>query len=94
MGNADTLASQAINAAVTFSLYPVQIFPGVVQWLLYTLIPAAFIGSLPASLLSDFSWGRLAGLAAFAAGIGVVAWAVFRRGLRRYELGNLMAARG
>jgi ABC-2 type transport system permease protein len=79
---------------INFSLYPVEIFPGAIQWLLYTLIPAAFIGSLPAGLLSDFHWGRLVGLVAFAAGIGLAAWAVFREGLRRYTSGNLMVARG
>jgi ABC-2 type transport system permease protein len=93
-GNADTLATQAITALINFSLYPVEIFPGAIQWLLYTLIPAAFIGSLPAGLLSDFDWGRLVGLVAFVAGIGTAAWAAFRGGLRRYASGNLMAARG
>ena len=94
VGNADNLAAQAINALVTFGLYPVEIFPGVVQWLLYTLIPAAFVGSLPASLLSEFGWGRLAGLVVFTAGIGLAAWSVFRWGLRRYESGNLVMVRG
>ena len=94
VGNADNLAAQAINALVTFGLYPVEIFPGVVQWLLYTLIPAAFVGSLPASLLSEFGWGRLAGLVVFTAGVGLAAWAVFRWGLRRYESGNLVMVRG
>ena len=94
VGNADNLASQAINAMLTFSLYPVEIFPGAVQWLLYTLIPAALVGSLPAGLLSDFSWHRLGILVAFTAGIVLAARAVFRRGLRRYESGNLVTVRG
>ncbi len=94
VGNADTLATQATTALINFSLYPVEIFPGVIQWLLYTLIPAAFIGSLPASLLSDFHWEQLVVLTAFVAGIGLAAWAAFRGGLRRYASGNLMAARG
>ncbi|UCC62721.1 MAG: ABC-2 family transporter protein, partial [Anaerolineae bacterium] len=94
VGNADNLASQAINAMLTFSLYPVEIFPGAVQWLLYTLIPAALVGSLPAGLLSDFSWYRLGILIAFTAGIVLAARAVFRLGLRRYESGNLITVRG
>lgn len=94
VGNADNLATQAINALITFGLYPVEIFPGVVQWLLYTLIPAAFVGSVPAGLLSDFHWGRLAALVAFTAGIVLAARAVFRWGLRRYESGNLVTVRG
>jgi ABC-2 type transport system permease protein len=94
VGNADNLASQAINAMLTFSLYPVEIFPGAVQWLLYTLIPAALVGSLPAGLLSDFSWHRLGILVAFTAGIVLAARTVFRWGLRRYESGNLVTVRG
>jgi ABC-2 type transport system permease protein len=94
VGNADNLASQAINAMLTFSLYPTEIFPGPIQWLLYTLIPAALVGSMPAGLLNDFSWRRLAVLVAFTAGILLAARAVFYRGLRRYESGNLVTVRG
>jgi len=94
VGNADNLAMQAINALITFGLYPVEIFPGVVRVLLYTLIPAAFIGSVPAALLANFNWGRLATLVAFTAGIMLAARWVFQRGLRRYESGNIVMVRG
>jgi ABC-2 type transport system permease protein len=94
VGNADNLASQAVNALITFGLYPIEIFPGAVQWLLYTLIPAAFVGSMPAGLLSDFSWGRLGLMLAFTAGLTLVARLVFQWGLRRYESGNLVVVRG
>ena len=94
IGNADSLAGQAINALLSFGLYPVEIFPGTVQWILYTLIPAAFVGSMPAGLLSAFSWERLALLVAFTAGLMLAASLVFRWGLRRYESGNLVIVRG
>jgi ABC-2 type transport system permease protein len=94
VGNADNLAIQAINALITFGLYPIEIFPGLVRILLYTLIPAAFVGSVPAELLRDFNWGQLAILLAFTAGISVAAGVVFRWGLRRYESGNLVTVRG
>jgi ABC-2 type transport system permease protein len=94
VGNADNLATQAINAIITFGLYPMEIFPGIIRVLLYTLIPAAFVGSVPAALLNDFDWGRLAMLTAFTAGITLAAWGVFRWGLRRYESGNLVTVRG
>jgi ABC-2 type transport system permease protein len=94
MGSADNLAAQAINALITFSLYPVEIFPGVVRVLLYTLIPAALVGSMPAGLLSDFSWGRLATLVITTAGITLAARVIFSWGLRRYESGNLVTVRG
>jgi len=94
VGSAENLALQSINALITFSIYPVEIFSGVVRVLLYTLIPAAFFGSIPATLLSDFSWERLALLVAFAAGITLLARIVFHWGLRRYESGNLVTVRG
>ena len=53
VGNADNLSGQAMNAIITFGIYPIEIFPGGVQWLLYTLIPGAFVGSLPAGLIAD-----------------------------------------
>jgi ABC-2 type transport system permease protein len=94
VGNADNLAAQAINALITFGIYPLEIFPGAIQWLLYTLIPAAFIGSLPAALLSEFDWGRLALLVSASAALVLLARLVFRWGLRRYESGNLVIVRG
>jgi len=94
VGNAENLAMQAINALITFSLYPVEIFPVVVRALLYTLIPAAFVGSMPADLLNDFRWERLALLLAVTAGITLAARGVFHWGLRRYESGNLVRVRG
>jgi ABC-2 type transport system permease protein len=94
VGNADNLAAQAINALITFGLYPVDIFPGAVRILLYTLIPAAFVGSVPAALLTEFSWDQLLLQVAFALALLLLARWVFMRGLRRYESGNLVTVRG
>jgi ABC-2 type transport system permease protein len=93
-GSADNLANQATVALITFSLYPADIFPGAIQLLLYTLIPAAFVGSVPAGLVNDFGWDRLGALVAFALGISLAARGVFGWGLRRYASGNLVTVRG
>lgn len=79
---------QAINALITFGLYPVEIFPGVVRVLLYTLIPAAFVGSLPVSLLSDFNRGRLAVLLASTAGFVLAARGGLRLGTAAVRIGE------
>ena len=50
--------------------------------------------SLPAALLTEFDWGRLAVLIAAAAGMTLLARVVFLWGLRRYESGNLVIVRG
>jgi ABC-2 type transport system permease protein len=94
LGQSQMLAMQLRNALITFGLYPVDIFPGFVRILLYTLIPAAFVGSLPALLLVTFSWYRLFIIIVFTAGSLILARAFFYRGLRRYASGNLITTRG
>jgi len=94
LGQAQDLSFQLGNALLTFGLYPVDIFPDLVRVFLYTLIPAAFVGSIPAGLLVTFSWGKLGALVGFTLGLVLLARWVFARGLRRYESGNLVTARG
>ena len=94
LGDAEQLATQLRMALLNFGLYPIDIFSGGVRVLLYTIIPAAFIGSLPAKLLTDFDFGQLALLIFVTLLImGAARW-LFFRGLRRYESGNLVMVRG
>ncbi len=94
LGNADSLAAQLNNALITFGLYPVDIFPPTVRLLLYTLVPAAFVSSLPVGLLYHFDWAKLMALLLFTVTITALARWVFGLGLRRYESGNLVTMRG
>jgi ABC-2 type transport system permease protein len=82
------------NALITFSLYPIDIFPYVVRLVLYTMVPAAIIGTLPARLLHEFSIWRLVVLVGFAIGMLALARYVFALGLRRYASGNRVTVRG
>jgi len=94
LGNAEALSEQWRFAMVTFSTYPATLFEGAVKLLLYTLIPAAFVGYLPVEALRSFSPGDAAcavGGAFAVLAIGVLA---FYHGLGRYESGNLMEMRG
>jgi ABC-2 type transport system permease protein len=75
------------QAMLMFATYPVDVFTGPARALLYTVIPAAFIGAVPARLMS--AWDPRVALAAvgmaavFAAGARVL----FNAGLRRYTSG-------
>ncbi|MEW5985200.1 MAG: ABC-2 family transporter protein [Chloroflexota bacterium] len=88
MGNAQQVSLQATNAAVTFALYPNSLFSGMTRVLLYTLIPAGFVGAVPVEIVK----GRDVGLLVTLLGVAVLAWllaaAVFYVGLRRYESGS------
>ena len=88
VGNAVQWSTYAANAMVTFALYPFGLFQGAVRLILYTLIPAAFVGAVPVEIIETHSltlFGALAGVALVSLGALVI---MFRFGLRRYESGS------
>jgi ABC-2 type transport system permease protein len=94
LGNATILAEQWTGATITFATYPSPIFTGAIKVVLFTVVPAGFINQLPVEALRTLSlrWASLTLLGSLAfVGLGVL---VFRRGMRRYESGNLLAMRG
>src|SRR5947209_819543 len=80
IGSAEAAAFQAYQAAITFSIYPGAMFHGWIRILLFTLVPAAFIGHIPAEVLREFDALRLASVLGFAALSVVLATVVFRVG--------------
>lgn len=87
-GGASQVSGQAFMAVITFAIYPVTLFDGSARLLLFTLMPAALIGSVPAAFVRGFGWPELGLLAAGAAAFLGLAIFVFGRGLRRYESGS------
>jgi ABC-2 type transport system permease protein len=94
MGNAEQLANQVLMSLITLAIYPVDVFPSAARVLLYTLIPAAFVGAIPAGILIGFSWSRVMLLLAVVSLMIMSARRVFNLGLRRYSSGNLIVTRG
>ncbi len=92
-GNAEDFAQTAGELALTFSLYPGGVFEGATRWLLHSLIPVAFVAYLPARLFRAFDPGLLAIVLVADIAIVVLGFAVFARGLRRYESGNRIGTR-
>lgn len=93
LGSMQVLARQVWEFTITFSLYPESIFPGALRVLLYTAIPAAFIGWFPSGLVRSFSLGGLAWGVTGAVVFPVVATVVFHLGLRRYASGSRVEVR-
>lgn len=93
LGRVESAAGQLYTGLATFSTYPTPIFKGAARLLLHTLVPAAFIGAVPVELIRQPRWQLAGELVGVAAGMAVVAGAVFRAGLRRYTSGNLVAMR-
>jgi ABC-2 type transport system permease protein len=75
------------HAMLLLGAYPMDIFAGTAKLLLYTVLPAAFVSTVPARLIQHFDLGQALTLAAVAAGMATAAVLVFRAGLRRYTSG-------
>lgn len=77
-----------VGAMVTFGIYPITLFDNYSKLILFTIIPAAFIGALPADFIHAFTWQGLVKMFAGAVIFLSIAVTVFRLGLRRYESGS------
>lgn len=88
IGHAQLLSEQASNALVTFAIYPINLFDNTGKFLLFTVVPAAFVGAVPAQLVTSFTWRIFAELLGAAVVLLALAVIVFYRGLRRYESGS------
>lgn len=88
LGRVETASRQLVESVITFSLYPEPLFGGAMRLLLFTLVPAGFVGYLPARLVRAPSIAVTAEMLGAAVLYGSVAWYVFNRGLRTYSSGS------
>ncbi|MEQ8186440.1 MAG: ABC-2 family transporter protein [Candidatus Eremiobacterota bacterium] len=92
-GRGSGFANFMIETILCFSMYPLKIFDGIAKILLFTVIPAAFISTIPVSIVKDFTWEKFFILAGVAIVSVVISRMVFFYGLKRYTSGNLISAR-
>jgi len=88
IGNTSYLSSMALNAIITFAIYPITLFDNTAKLILFTLIPAALMGALPAQFVHTFAWGTLAEIFLGSSIFLGLAVAVFQLGMKRYESGS------
>jgi ABC-2 type transport system permease protein len=94
LGRTESASRQLYEVTLMFSLYPDTLFTGPVRWILYTVIPAGFVGYLPAELIrAPRLWTAMAVGGAVVAYAVVAVW-VFERGLRAYSSGSRFATFG
>lgn len=94
IGGAQSFSWQLINAMIHFSTYPISIFEGFTRLLLFTVLPAGFLSSIPVRVIRQFDPGFFALLCMVAVLFALLAVVLFRVGLRRYESGNLIQLQG
>ncbi|MCP4427172.1 MAG: hypothetical protein GY803_22015 [Chloroflexi bacterium] len=88
LGNTQEASRQMNMTLLTFALYPNSLFSGAARFMLYTLVPSAFVGAVPVQIVQGRDGLLLLGLAGAAAAMWGVATTVFYTGLRRYESGS------
>jgi ABC-2 type transport system permease protein len=90
LGMMSNFTNLALNAMLTFGIYPITLFDNYAKIILFTIIPAALMGAVPAEFVRSFSWQVLTELLIGAIAFLFIAVAVFRLGLKRYESGSAM----
>ncbi len=93
IGNSEGIAGQLNNSLIHFSTYPSAIFHGPIKVILFTVVPAAFINSIPVMMIRNFNIFFFVSLVIAPVVINLAGYALFRAGLKRYESGNLIQAR-
>jgi ABC-2 type transport system permease protein len=88
LGRVETLALQLWELVITFSLYPEPLFGGMLRLGLFTVLPAGFVGYVPAHLVRSPSPGLVLLLTAAITVYVTIAIIVFDRGLGRYTSGS------
>ncbi len=88
MGSVEGLSKKYCDALFLFALYPTSIYSGLLQVIMFSLIPAGVISYLPVELIRSFSWPLLLLLISSSLAFSCMAFLVFYSGLKRYESGN------
>jgi ABC-2 type transport system permease protein len=78
----------AFNALITFGIYPTTLFDNYAKLILFTLIPAALVGAVPAEFIVSHTWQSLAQMLIGAVVFLILAITLFNVGLKRYESGS------
>jgi len=93
LGPTDGLSDKYADSLYLFALYPTNIYSGVLQCVMFTVIPAGVIGFLPVEMIREFSWNKLGILLLSASLFPLLATCIFYAGLKRYESGNRFGLR-
>lgn len=93
-GEMRALSRQVPMFLITLSLYPTSIHGWVMRVVLFTLMPAGFLGALPWRVIVEGDPLLLLALIGAATGYMLLAIWVFQRGLRRYASGSRFTVTG
>ena len=88
----DDAGELGFHAMLMFAAYPVDVFGGAAKLFLSTVLPAAFVATVPARLVDDFDPKLAAAMLGMAALFVALGWTTFHAGLKRYTSGAVWTA--
>lgn len=89
LGNISNAANKYTNSLfITLTIYPEQMFPKIVKFLMYTVIPAGYVAHIPVKLMKTFSFSGIVILLVSTIFFITLMFTLYSKGLKRYESGN------
>jgi ABC-2 type transport system permease protein len=88
LGRVETVAAQLWELVITFSLYPEPLFGGALRVVLFTVLPAGFVGYIPARVAHAPTLIDVMMLTTGTVAYLSFAVLIFERGVRRYASGS------
>ncbi len=80
----DEISTAGFGAMTVLGMYPADVYAPGVKILAFTLLPAAFVSTVPSHMILEGSWTLLGVLALAAVIVWVLAVTAFNAGLRRH----------
>lgn len=93
IGNSTAISNLIFEFIISLGIYPETIFKGPVRWIIYSIIPTGFIIFIPMKIFSRFNGLSLFLLLIVDTCYILFSYFLFRKGLKRYESGNLMTTK-
>jgi len=93
MGNSQAIASALSEFMLSFSLYPEGVFGKGYRWIMYSLVPSAFVAFVPLRIFKAMNWKLVPVLWLISLLYAGLSYGLFNAGLRRYESGNRVDTR-
>ena len=95
IGDTNTVADRYVQMLlITFSTYPENIFRTGIKIMLYTVVPAAYLAFLPASIIESFDITKLLIVILVGLLYLFISIKVFYKAISCYESGNNMSMKG
>lgn len=93
IGRSTQTSYAVLNLLLSMSVYPSVLYGPFIKTIFFFIIPIFFINNASIFILQEFSWAWMLGFIFMSLFMPVVAYIVFKLGLKKYESGNLVTVR-